>query len=272
MFRVNQSLKDTLKTLEDPASADTEPGRLIARVVVPLVTALATAITTSVAEIMNKAITEFSNRDAVTSSKGDSTTMANLRRLTFDNDRLEQYTRRENVRIFGVEQERGETPETVERKAVQLMRETGADITSADIEACHRVGRPKNGSRPIIVRFANRKKRTELMKMKRNLKGKDSCKGKFISDDLTRQRLRLFHYVKDLDCVEKVWTIDGKIFCLKRQVTGLPNNEQPKPFVLENPDDLFDLGLNSVDWNNLLWVIQMDLINGALGSFLMTHN
>ena len=245
MRRVNTALKGAMESAEKVSEKEEDQGTFLAKVMTPFVTAIATAITTGVAEVMNKVIKEIHHTQ--TTAGEDLNTLVKLRRLTYDNDRLEQYTRRENIRIFGVQHEAGESTESVEKKALEVMNATGASVSSNDISACHRVGGPRNGSQPIIVRFVSRKKRAEVMKKKRHLK--DQRKQTFITDDLTGQRLKLFHYVKDLNYIEKVWTVDGKIFCVKKTAPGV--TDQSKPIVIENADDLFKLGEDTVDWAKL---------------------
>ena len=135
------------------------------------------------------------------------------------------------------------------QKAIEMMKKTGVTITKDDIADCHRVGRFHDGSRPIIVRFVNRRKRTEVMRNKKALRDKDECKKVYLNDDLTSLRARLLKYVKDLPKVDKAWTIGGRIFCEKKKVPGVPLPEQSKPVIIESPDDLVKLGETTVDSN-----------------------
>ena len=64
-------------------------------------------------------------------------------------------------------------------------------------------------------------------------------------------RSKLFKYVKDLSVTDKVWTIDGKIMCTKKLAPGVSLPAQQRPVVIESPDDLFKLGVVSVDWVRL---------------------
>lgn len=77
------------------------------------------------------------------------------------NNDLEQYSRRNSIRVFGIQEERGE--ENCEVKVLELVNtKLGVDmICQEDIDACHRVGRPNvynNRGRAIIVKFLSRKK------------------------------------------------------------------------------------------------------------------
>ena len=122
-------------------------------------------------------------------------------------------------------------------------------MTEIDISACHRVGRPKNGSKAIIVRFVSRKTRTAIMRSKKQLKHKNPTI--FINDDLTSLRSRLLGYVKHLHIVENAWTIDGRIICRKKLPPGTPQDAS-RNVVIESPDDLFDkLGVTNIDYTKL---------------------
>ena len=107
--RVNDTLQTSINDVNlEEVNSDGDTGRLLAKMLTPLVTAIATAITTSFAEIMDKAVSKINQRDTA-SNKPCQETVSIMRRLTYENDSLEQYTRRENIRIFGIDQERGET-------------------------------------------------------------------------------------------------------------------------------------------------------------------
>ena len=88
-------------------------------------------------------------------------------KLTFEIDRLEQYSRRENVRIYGLAETQGECTNTV---VIDMARDIGVTITPADISVSHRLGRPEGGGstadsrpRPLIVKLVRRDTKFELM-------------------------------------------------------------------------------------------------------------
>jgi hypothetical protein len=213
-----------------------------------MIPALATAVSVAVAEVMGVVMVKMDERLEKMKTASTLGLEAAVRRLTYENDRLQQYTRRESVRIFGIKQAERETAEQVEEKVMTVMRDAEVEIDGDDIAACHRAGRSVNGARPILVKFVSRKKRRELMMKKKSLKGKDKYNGVFIGDDLTLLRSRLLGYVKRLPCIEKAWCIDGRIHCQKRVPPGLAPADQPRPIVVETPDDLYKLGLDGVDY------------------------
>ena len=60
-----------------------------------------------------------------------------------------------------------------------------------------------------------------------------------LNEDLTAMRFELLQLVKGLNNVKTVFTRDGKIHC---------NMNDNSKIVIENPDDLFKLGLDEVDY------------------------
>ena len=119
-------------------------------------------------------------------------------RLKYENDRLEQYSRRESLRIFGLEEPSNgnEDAKALERKVLKVLNDTGAKVVANDISVMHRIGKKrssqsspgqnqgsdnvqeegqdqgqgqgqKKDSRPVIVRFISRNKKMEIMSMKK---------------------------------------------------------------------------------------------------------
>ena len=186
--------------------------------------ALATAVAVAVSEAMKGVMRTMASHGHGTSARSTATEnrlFAAVTSLTYENDRLQQYSRRESVRIFGIRQAEGETAEQVEQKALGVFREAGADVKEEDIAAVHRVGKVGRGLRPILVKFVSRRKRREVMEKKKSLKGKDGYQKVYINDDLTPLRAKLLALVKRLDNVDKAWTVGGSIHCTKKVPPGL---------------------------------------------------
>ena len=97
----------------------------------------------------------------------------------------------------------------------------------------HRLPGGRSGKpAPILAKFVRREKRTEFMKKKRRLR--ETKRDVFIAEDLTSLRAKMLRKVKeDRDSIEKVWTIDGRIFCLLNGGTKV---------IIDTPDDLLKIG------------------------------
>nr|KAG5711814.1 hypothetical protein BaRGS_023578 [Batillaria attramentaria] len=72
----------------------------------------------------------------------------------------------------------------------------------------------------------------------------------YINEDITVLRARLLKYTKDLSMVERAWTTEGKIWALKKEPPGRATS-YIKPVPIDNPDDLFELGVDTVDYVKL---------------------
>jgi hypothetical protein len=165
--------------------------------------------------------------------------------LRYDNDRMEQYSRRETIRILGVSESVQENEDVVE-KVVQICKDIDVTVNRSDISACHRnpwkrtnMGKP----RPILCKFVSRMKFDEVMANKKKMKDLPQYKGKvFVNEDITPLRAKMVKYAKDQKNVKAVYTVRGIIKCVLHD---------GKKINLENPDDFFKLGLTSIDYSAL---------------------
>lgn len=150
--------------------------------------------------------------------------------------------RRDNVRLTGIEEDEDEDETILETKVINVAADIGVELEPRDISIAHRLGKPEGGkARPIIVRLCHRKKKSELMKKKKALKGKP--KKIYINEDLTPLRVSLLKMVKDHRDVESATTVDGKILAWR---TG-----KDRPVIIHTPDDLYKVGITLPDWKYL---------------------
>lgn len=142
-------------------------------------------------------------------------------------DELEQYQRRNNLRIFGVPESPNESTDAIVLNVAAKMK---VDITLSDIDRSHRTGKqsPGNHPRPIIVKWVSYAKRSEFFRSKRHLKGS----GITVREDLTATRLNLLRTAIDKFGLNNTWTQDGVIIVLRgntrhriRQIADLNNLE-----------------------------------------------
>lgn len=216
-----------------------------------LVPAIVTSVAFAVGEVMKKVIQKMPKPAGVSH---DSAVIQHLQKnvllMKYENDKLEQYSRRETLKIVGVKEEEGED---IEKKVLDIFKATGADVSADDLSTVHRSGDRKRKGRPVLVRFISRRKRKEVLQKKKTLKDKKEHEGIFMFDDLTTLRARMLHYIKKkVPEVEHAWSIDGRIHCTKRRPPGLSDRDSPrKVIVIDNPDDLFKLGVDSVDFEDL---------------------
>nr|KAG5693659.1 hypothetical protein BaRGS_017389 [Batillaria attramentaria] len=150
------------------------------------------------------------------------------------NEELEQYGRRNNVRMYGVAEPDDETPEACEAKVLKIISEKLGltNIRPQDIDAVHRLGAPKKRQRRrqhqgdkddrasdsdsdterrprgIIIRFVSRKCAQSVLKNRSKLKNS----GVVVVEDLTHARYVLYMRCREHEKVSDAWTINGKVF------------------------------------------------------------
>ena len=138
-------------------------------------------------------------------------------RLSAKVDDLEQFNRRNFVRISGVpESSNIDNTEDTTEVVVNLMAKTGVQIATTDVEQSYRIGKrnkqDKTVKRPIIVKFTNYATKKLSLKSKKKLP-----KGVYINDDLTKNRSTVAYRARCLvksRAAKSTWTDDGKIFLI----------------------------------------------------------
>ncbi|KAK4320927.1 hypothetical protein Pmani_008244 [Petrolisthes manimaculis] len=206
----------------------------VAAVILPgLANIIAVAVSTAVSSV----IKEFNDRLESKTAEMQRISLLN----TFENDKLEQYSRRENLRISGLEEEDDETEEVLEAKIIEFAQDIGVKIKSNDISLAHRMGRNREEGRPVIVRLCHRKKKNEIVINKKKLKEKN--RKVYVNEDLTSLRARMISIVKEHEAVKNVTTRDGSILAWL--------NSGGRPVVVNNPFDLHKVGIDSPDWRKL---------------------
>lgn len=244
-------LERVQKAMEGFEMKTEEAGSPLMKGLIPmLVTAVTMAVTDSVKVGVKQAVLEMNkSQKHGKTSVNERRLMTAVTRLTYENDRLAQYTRRESLRIHGVKVQEQESAMQVEEKVIKIFADAGVEVKEDDIQAVHRAGRPRGGFQAILVKFVSRRKRREIMQKKKALKGKAGYERVFINDDLTPLRAKLLGEVKRLDGIDRAWTVDGKIHCVKKVPVGMP---PPRPIFVETPDDLHrELGAETVNWEAL---------------------
>lgn len=158
---------------------------------------------------------------------------------------LEQYGRRNNVRVFGIPESGQETIAQCESKVIRILNNKMGlrHLNSEHIEVAHRVGkRPKTSSdppRPVIVRFLSRKTVSEVFQNKRKLLNTDYM----VVEDLTKENYNLLVSCKDHDNCETTWSLRGKIYA------RLKNGETMQVSAVSDLDNMnFDQRADTTDF------------------------
>ncbi|XP_039275958.1 la-related protein 7-like [Nilaparvata lugens] len=130
-------------------------------------------------------------------------------------DNLEQYQRRNCIRIFGVPEA---NKEDTDQLVIDVCKDKlGVNIELQDIDRSHRVGRrlavaasntPPPRPRAIIVKFVSYRQRYAVFSQKKKLKGT----GVVIREDLTQRRIQLYNSMVEKFGYKNVWSFDGIIY------------------------------------------------------------
>ena len=92
---------------------------------------------------------------------------ARVQTQSFELDRLQQYSRRDNIRVYGVDEKEGECTNTI---IVKLAHDMGVVIEEQELSVSHRLGRKTGKPRPIIAKFVRRDTKTKMMRAKKELR------------------------------------------------------------------------------------------------------
>lgn len=165
--------------------------------------------------------------------KVESTVEASATKVTEISDRLdhlEQYSRRNNIRILGVEPKANECTDEV---VCDIAKKIGVDITPSDIDRSHRLpnrqqtpkeddsNKDKKPRHPaIIVKFTSYKPKFKMMKNRRNLKTPEGTPSTVIVEDLTKKNAELLSAAFRKPNVKSSWSTDGRVFALVLKEDG----------------------------------------------------
>lgn len=139
-------------------------------------------------------------------------------------DALEQYSRRNSIRISGIEHEEGENVYT---KVIELAEKGDVTINNHDIDRAHRIGTKQD----ILVKFISHKKRNELLKAKKAIHAQEEAI--WLAEDMTKKRSNILfeaRKLRDLEKFKHVWTSDGTI------IVRANNNKKKKIYVMSDLD------------------------------------
>ena len=155
--------------------------------------------------------------------------------LIAKNNDLEQYSRRHNIRVFGISDSGRETAEKSEKLVTDLIKnKLSLNITPNQVQVAHRAGKfQPGGTRSIIMQFVSRKDKQQVMSVRKKLKGS----GISIAEDLTPVNVRRLSDIKKLEIVQEAWSSQGKLFAKK---ADQPEVVKEIPSQLPINENIFD--------------------------------
>lgn len=126
---------------------------------------------------------------------------------------LEQYTRRNNVRIYGLaDDNRLESLDSTCKLVINTLNsKLNMKLVLGDIDIAHRLGKfSSDGNRPVICRFVSRIVKKKVVSARKQLKGTSIV----IREDLTLKNAKLLEAVSSKEEVLNTWSDDGKILAV----------------------------------------------------------
>ena len=170
-----------------------------------------------------------------------------LIKQAWKNDANEQYSRRENIRITGIEkpvQRNNEDAHSTNQIVIDTCQKMGVTISEKDISTSHWLP----GRKPtIIAKFVRRDTKAEIMRKKKNLSKKDPS----IIDDLTKARILLLEEIKKDRRIKRAFVRDGIIRCAFDE----REDGEVRRISIRGPSDLLLIGWGNddIDWTYTLF-------------------
>ena len=145
--------------------------------------------------------------------------------LELNCDALEQYSRRNSIRISGLKENEHENP--VETALDLINNKMDIDMTTSALDRVHRIGKKKEGTtRPLLVKFATYRERYRVYKAKQRLKSEGTTRI-FVNEDLTRKRSLLLYKARQMKrrkLIQDCWSYDGQILIKDSRGKVIPIN------------------------------------------------
>ena len=130
---------------------------------------------------------------------------ADIKQIKIELNRQAQYSRKDNIRIFGLKESQSED---LSKEVCKLADSIGVKVNTTDIHAVHRLpSKFPDKPKPVIVRFKNRNTKQDIMKVRKRLKST----GTSIADDLTIDNVRLMNRAESSELFQSVWFSNGKV-------------------------------------------------------------
>lgn len=236
---LNDGLRGSLKS-EDGLVSDIVSKVLVA-VQPVIVEAVRAAVTTAMSSMMATLKDVFTEMIMKDRDRDDERAALSWQKEV---DRLEQYSRRENVRVFGLPE--GPGKEDTSAEVVKLASDMGLHLKKEDISVSHRLPGRGKGPQPVIVKFVRRSTKVDMLRAKKKLKHVDGRSKVFVEEDLTPLRSKMLKAVRQDAATKSAWSIDGKIFCIVKK------KGKEEKISVDSVNDLKKLGFSSTKINDIV--------------------
>lgn len=207
MVFTKTQLQDLEEMVEDSVHNRIFDDSFLDKLAAKLANAVASKLEVKIEEKFNKLIGKLE-----TANKRISSLEKENEELFNKIDKLEQYTRRNSIRIFGVQESENEN--LLENILDLFNKNMDLSVTPQDVDRCHRTGSVsanKKKPRALIVKFLSYQHRSAVLKNRSKLKGTKVV----VKEDLTRNRVEVLKAASERFGRRNVWSYDGTIFVNK---------------------------------------------------------
>ncbi|KAK3104934.1 hypothetical protein FSP39_013461 [Pinctada imbricata] len=128
----------------------------------------------------------------------------------------EQYSRKNNVKVHGIPEDRGESVFSVAEQSLKDV--ANIQLEESDVVAIHRIPGPKGSPRPILIKLKNTGAKARIMKNRKRVRqaGRDMR----LSDDVTRLNSMLLQRLNDHPCIDQAWYFNGNVYGTVKEGDG----------------------------------------------------
>lgn len=193
-----------------PRLSDDDVDRIALRVQAIMMPSMKAMIDTSIGELK----TEYDRKMEQLESENEElksdlcTLRVEVENMKWRDDELEQYSRRNSIRISGIQESDARTTDEI---VLSISDQYGINATSADIDRSHRVGKIVEGkNRAVLVKFTSFRARREFM-----IKKQDLDEGLYFNKDLTKLHGELLYESRKLfkaDRLHGAWSFGGRVY------------------------------------------------------------
>jgi len=159
-------------------------------------------------QLADNGVSELSSRVNTMASQAELQAIrAESRESLLQSNDNEQYARRNNIRIFGLQ-----SGEDCRSASVNFIRSALriSDIEAEDIEVAHSVQTSSSRRPAVLVQFRHREHRDKVIRARKALKGSKYA----ITEDLTSLNLKTMNRLKNSEYVQNTWSWNGKLFAI----------------------------------------------------------
>ena len=132
----------------------------------------------------------------------------------------EQYSRKNIVKVMGVEEEADETEDKLIKTVNNILgAKAGVTINENKIVAIHRIPGKIGMPKPVLIKLMNNNEKTKIMKKRKEMK----LAGYRLVDDVTKQNTKLINRLNLHEDIDSAWYYNGNVFAKDKKDQVMSN-------------------------------------------------